>query len=302
MLTVEWLLIITGTFEFFLMTSLRIDYKGTFLILLFLMVSCNIPLAGQTPPTTMSPTQAPNIVTELYANNGGCKLPCLLGMVPGQTRVQDVYRQFSEVGYFEDQTRVVDNYQNITFVAKTVPNGFITSINDDKWGFSMRVKNNTVEGFVTGAADIEKFSTPSISEFLSYFGQPEEIRIRIIGSMLVDENPDYEIALYYPSKGVFIRWRGNTNSVLSQTEKHITVIACPQYLPTYSDMVMGLYPPFFYLFSPDETSSFEQIIDTHLSEDPGGSYRSLSATDVKEFYTIYRESDTQVCFPFSASL
>jgi hypothetical protein len=282
------------------MTKLRLDYKCTFLILLFLVVSCSVLPTHPTTPPTLSPTHIANIVSELYMNNGGCKLPCLLGIVPKQTSIQDVYSRFSRIGDFEDQTRVVDTYQNIAFVAKSPPDGIIGSFNDNRWGFSMRVKNDIVVGFVTGATDIKKFSVPSLSKFLSYFGQPEEIWIRIIGSMLIDENPDYEIALYYPSKGIFIRWRENAITVLSQTKKSITVTACPQYLPTYSDTAIGLYPPFFYLFSPDETLPFDEIINTHLSEDSGGSYHSLSAADVKKFYTTYRESNTQDCFPFSS--
>jgi hypothetical protein len=163
----------------------------------------------------------------------------------------------------------------------------------------MRVKNDTVMGFLTGATDIEKFSVPSLSKFLSYFGQPEELRIRIIESQLIDENPDYEIALYYPSKGVFIRWRGGVKAVLSKTEKGITVTACPQTLPTYSDQVIGLYPPSFYLFSPDKTLPFDEIINTHLSEDPSGSYQLLSIPDLQKFYIMYLDATTQECFPLS---
>jgi hypothetical protein len=296
------------------MIYLRLNHKYTLLILLFLVISCNTRPASEqsisltkTPllhPTqtllpTLSPAQVTKIVTDLYMNNGGCQLPCFLGIIPGQTSVQDVYSRFSQIGYFEDQTRVVDSYQHLAFATTMPPEGFISSRNDGRWGFSMRVKNDTVVGFVTGATDIEKFSSPSLSKFLSYFGQPEELRIRVIESQLIDENPDYEIVLYYPSKGIFIRWRGEGKAVLSKTEKGITVTACPQTLPTYSDQVIGLYPPSFYIFSPDETLPFDEIIKTHLSEDPSGSYQSLSIADVQRFYIMYLDTTTQDCFPLA---
>src|SRR6266498_836402 len=172
------------------MTNLWLNYKYALLILLFLVISCNtrpateqsIPLTKtpilhptQTLLPTLSPTQVSKIVTDLYMNNGGCELPCFVGIVPGHTSIQDVYSRFSQIGYFEDQTRVVDTYQHIAFATKIPPNGFVSSRNDGRWGFSMRVKNDTVVGFVTGATDIEKFSAPSLSKFLSYFGQPEEL-------------------------------------------------------------------------------------------------------------------------------
>jgi len=163
----------------------------------------------------------------------------------------------------------------------------------------MRVKNSTIMGLVTGATDIEKFSVPSLSKFLSFFGQPEEVRIHIIESQLIDENPDYEIALYYSSKGIFIRWRGGVKTVISKTQKGITVLACPQTLPTYSDQVIGLYPPSFYLFSPDGTLPFDEIIETHLSEDPAGSYQPISINDLQRFYRMYLDTTIQECFPLS---
>jgi hypothetical protein len=221
--------------------------------------------------------------------------------MPGQTSIEEVYSQYSSLGDFKDQTRIVDHYENIAFSAKTSPKGFIGSLNDDRWGFSMRVKDNIVMGLLTGATDIKIFSDPSLSSFLSYFGQPEEIWIRVIESQLIDENPDYEIALYYPSKGVSIRWRGGANTVLSQTDKGITITACPRYLPIESDTLKGFYPPFFYLFTPNENISFDEIIKIHLSEDPNGSYQTLSTADLQKFYTMYLDEKTQGCFPLSYS-
>lgn len=276
----------------------RLIHKCALLILLFGVISCNTHSVTEINAPTKAPTQVAEIVTDLYMNNGGCELPCFVGIIPGQTSIQDVYSRFSPIGYFEDQTRAVDTYQRIAFATNIPPNGFISSRNNDRWGFSMRVSEDTVLGFVTGATDIERFSTPSLSRFLSYFGQPEEIRVMLIEQM--DNSLDhYVIALYYPSKGIFISWRGKTSAVLSQTEKSITVTACPQYLPTYADMAIGLYPPFFYLFSPDPTLPFDKIIKTHLSEDPAGTYQPLNINDVQRFYSMYLDTATSDCFPLS---
>lgn len=280
------------------MINPRLIHKCALLILLFGVISCNMHSVTEINTPTKAPTQVAEIVTDLYMNNGGCELPCFVGIIPGHTSIQDVYSRFSPIGYFEDQTRVVDAYQHIAFATNIPPNGFISSRNNDTWGFSMRVSKDIVLGFVTGATDIERFSTPSLSRFLSYFGQPEEIRVMLIEQM--DNSLDhYVIALYYPSKGIFISWRGKTSAVLSQTEKSITVTACPQYLPTYADTAIGLYPPFFYLFSPDPTLPFDEIIKAHLSEDPAGTYQPLSINDVQRFYSMYLDTATSDCFPLS---
>ncbi len=300
-------------------------------IMLFLMISCSVPTTTEnsvfatatpggspiietllpatitstdthisTPRATLSPTQITEIVKALYDNNGGCELPCLWGLAPGTTPIQVVYNRFAEIGRFENYTRPVDVFQVIYFTT-TPPNDLVSVFSDGGWGFSMRVKDNMVIGFVTASANIKKFSVPSLSEFFSDFGKPEELRMRIIESMVIGENPDYEIALFYPSRGIFIRWRGETQSVVSQKEKNITVMICPQYMPTQADTIKGLSPPFFYLFSPDKNILFDEIIQKHLSEDPSGSYQPLDKANAKKFYDMYLDPTNKDCIPFSYS-
>jgi hypothetical protein len=275
------------------MIILRASYRYAVLVLLFLGVSCSI-FPVQTPP----PTQATEVIRAFYMNNGGCELPCLWGIVPGQTRIETIEGNFSQIATFHDITRSVDHFQTVAFTV-LAPNDLVGAYDDEQWSISLRLENDVVVGLLSSITVIEDFSNPSLAKFLSYFGQPEEIRISVIESQLVDENPDYEIALYYPSKGVFIRWRGGAYTVLSKTEKGITLTACPQYLPIESDTLKGFYPPFFYLFSPDGTVPFDEIIYKHLSEDPSASYQPLSTADVKKFYTMYSQSNTQECFPLS---
>lgn len=275
------------------MTNLRASYRYAVLILLFLGVSCSI-FPVETPP----PTQVTDVIRAFYMNNGGCELPCLWGIVPGQTRIETIEGNFSQIATFKDITRSVDHFQTVAFTV-LAPNDLVGAYDDEQWSISLRLENGVVVGLLSGITVIEDFSNPSLARFLSYFGQPEEIWISVIESQTIAENPDYEIALYYPSKGVFIRWRGGANTVLNKTEKSITVTACPQYLPVDSDTLKGFYPPFFYLFSPDRNLPFDMIIYTHLSEDPGGLYQSLSTADVKKFYTMYSQSNKQECFPLS---
>lgn len=257
-----------------------------------------------TPNPTLSPSQITEIVRGLYDHNGGCELPCLWGIVPGEASIQDIYDRFSQISYFENQTRTIDHFEVIAFATTISPINPISPYNNNIWGFSMRVdkKLEIIVGLNIGAANIKEFSSPSLSKFFARFGKPEEIRVRVIESMLIGENPDYEIALYYPTKGIFIRWRGEAESVISQTEKNITVTVCPQYMHTKADTQKGSFPPHFYLFSPDKNMPFEEIIERHLSEDPSGSYQPLHQDDVEKFYTMYLDATNQDCFPFSYSL
>lgn len=276
------------------MNNLRTVYRYAVLVLLLFGVSCNIfPVATSSPQVT-------DVIRDFYLNNGDCELPCLWGIIPGQTRIETLKQDFAQIATFHDITRAVDHYQTVVFTVLAT-NELVGIYDDEKWSFHLRLENDVVIGLLSGVTVIDDFSDPSLAKFLSYFGQPEEIWIRVIESQLPDENPDYEIALYYPSKGVFLRWRGGVDTVLSQTEQGMTVTACPQYLPIDADTMKGFNPPFFYLFSPDRNLPFDEIIYTHLSEAPGVSYQSLSAADIEKFYAMYSESDAQECFPLSYS-
>jgi hypothetical protein len=239
------------------------------------------------------------IVRELYSNNGGCELPCLVGIVPGETSIQEVYDRFAQIGDFEDQTRIVDTYQRIAFATKIPPNDTVGALHDNRWGFSMRVNKDTVIGIVTDATSVEQFSVPSLSKFLSVFGKPEQIWVLEIETM--DGNSDYEMILYYPGQGIFLRWRGESESIVSQSANSVTVRVCPQSLPTKDDTKRGLFPPHFYLFSPNANMPLDEIIKKHLAEDPGSSYQRLSSTEPDKFHDLYLDPATQECFPFTYS-
>jgi len=65
-----------------------------------------------------------------------------------------VYSRFSQIGYFDDMTRAVDTYQHIAFATIVTPNDLVGTYYDKRWGFSMRVENDTVVGILTGAIPI----------------------------------------------------------------------------------------------------------------------------------------------------
>jgi hypothetical protein len=243
---------------------------------------------------TKSPTQVAEIVRELYDHNGGCELPCVWGVVPGETTIQEVYSRFAEIGDLKEHTRAVDTFQIFGFT--TIP-----PINEPRlysrreWSFGLTVNNDTVIGIFIYSANIKEFSTPSLSKFLVQFGKPEEVWFTFIAAQSGD--PDYEIALYYPSKGIFVNWRGTVDSVVSETESNIMVTVCPQYMPTEADTLIGSNPPFFYLFSSEKKMTFDEIIVQHLNDTP--SFRMLDEASTQEFYDTYLNPNTQVCFPLS---
>ncbi len=251
-------------------------------------------IATPTALPTFSPTQVAEVVREMYEDNGGCELPCLWGIEAGKTQIHDIQGQLNQFGAFTDITRTLDNFQRVVFTT-SVPDDLIGIYDDDEWSLHFLLENDMVIGLLTGITVIEEFSQPSLSGFLEKFGKPEGIWMDVIPDQV--GLPDYSIALYYPSKGVFINWRDTVGSVIYEDDSGIEITVCAQNIPTLADTMIGSYPPYFYFFSPNSEIPFDEIAIQHLTLEP--SYRRLDNTNVENFYNAYLEANTEVCFPFS---
>lgn len=253
----------------------------------------------QSPLPFLSSIQIDETVRALYSNNGGCDLPCLWGIRPKETKLSDLQSRWSQIGTFNDNTRSVDAFQIVTFIT-TPPSDLVNVYNLDTWSLSLIIKNDVIAGVLSNVTVIEEFSVPTVSTFLQYFGQPEEIWVSIIETLPGVENPHYVIVLYYPSKGIYISWRGEVEELVSQTENNMTVKFCPQHMPVEADGLIGLWTPIFYVFDSNQDTSFNEIIDMHLSGYLGESkyYQLLDANESEKFYMMYSEFTQKECFSF----
>ena len=252
----------------------------------------NTPIPTASP--TLSPIQIAEGIRQIYESNGGCNLPCLWSIELGKTKIQDVQGRIGQLGTFEDFTRPAENFQRVTFTT-LAPDDLIGIYDDDSWSLGFRLENDVVVGLSTGIGIIEKFSQPSTTIFLREFGEPEEIWIDVIPDPV--GLLDYSIALYYPSKGVFIIWRDTVGSLLSEDDSGIEITICPQHIPTLADTMIGSYPPYFYFFPPNSEIPFDEIAIQHLTLEP--SYRLLDDASTNKLYNTYLDPNTQICLPFS---
>jgi len=254
-----------------------------------------LPDLTQTVPPTLSPGQIEQEISRFYFDNGGCELPCFLGIVPGQTTIQQIETRFSELGRFSDDTRPSEKLNNlvVTIIAFPAP----PEIDSESWAFSIITKNDVVEGITVSSTYIKQTSIPTISNMLSIFGKPEELWIAVMPYMSgYDVDTAYEIALFYPTKGILIMGSGIAH-ILAEMERGVKVSICPHQIIETIDMVRH-YPFTIHLWSPENKMSFTELNDLHLLGHPlyslFNTFESSITSD--EFYETYVNPSATQCF------
>jgi hypothetical protein len=248
-----------------------------------------------TPVPTLPYDIAQTVLTELYANNGGCELPCWWGITPQKTTWQQANNVLSPLGRISPPRVRNGIVLYETYLLK--PNNFmVPTISaggyDDNY-FSPRVfvKDGTVIAISINSGWISRDFDYSLAAFLEMLGEPGEIRLKIVTDLPPGNNPEYYLDLFYADKGILI----STSGTAKKGENPLQM--CPQ------EFRNGVFPPAITLWSPslkityDEapTSLFAGIGDWnpseyHIIDDVTDGFGSA------EFYRTYVNSGTTVCF------
>jgi hypothetical protein len=155
-----------------------------------------------TPRPTLPPGQAQVLALNIIRTNGNCLFPCWLGMVPGETRWNDIYAYF---GTFADRIISADDGHYGIFL-KFPPGS--TRLN--LYGMDIHVTDGIIDRIQTNTAILTR-EDYTLSYLLSTYGPPTEIRIRAVGLSTLDSRGDYTVALFYGNKGILAVYGGYTN-------------------------------------------------------------------------------------------
>jgi hypothetical protein len=259
--------------------------------------STNTPtlLPSFTPEATLIPTlprdQALQAILDLYADNGGCQLPCWWGITPGVTTWEDAYSRLSPLG------RVFGPMENTSRV-KRYDFEFIVPTYIDPWEYYMPViwvKDGIVRGIATNSGSFRNDFSTSLAGWLAQLGEPAEIWLD--PSPISPTDPFYVMNLYYPGLGIIVSIHGN-----AQVEGGLMAI-CPQ-----DFMQSQLFPPPLLIWDPEvivpypaiETQVFGGLITRNTEN-----YFLLESltTDFtsEDFYQTYVDPNAMFCFEIDVS-
>lgn len=272
------------------------------------------PTVALTPVPTLGLSSTPTIVPtlsvdkaqikllELLSNNGGCRIPCLWGIMPGKStyaEAQAILLPLSSIseltGFIRDGGGIFPVYTENNLLLKTIV-GFNVDLSTagrivQRIGFQASVQkpNNGdfIDIFDSGLFS-ERVGFYSLPSILSKVGVPSSIMIATFGEPLPRNGTGgFDILLLYLEQGVLVNY--TTPMQLISTN----VRGCP----SNAHVEMELYPP------GNGNAFFELLEQTDWSVKMNY-YKSLeevTSMSLEEFYEIFRES-TDHCIETPASL
>lgn len=250
-----------------------------------------------TPFSTLSEQESFETFASLIEKDGGCNLPCWLGIIPGQTNFDDVvnnFSQFSSISYTEFSSERA-------FIQVYFPN-FETAIHSTATGVTHASDGEVSRIWVYAGVDPKAsgnitYSNPSFQKLWQrYFvpgifithGPPEKI---FLDTTLVTGDPatSYPFALWivYPQQGFLIRYDGDN----IKTGENIRI--CPM----QSRIEITIWDV--------EKSNYEEFMK---NAEAGGislgpqPIESVTGFDIESFYETFRGGQLDTCFETPASI
>jgi hypothetical protein len=244
------------------------------------------PTATSSPTATsiiISPTWTPlplvptedlqTFVSELLEDNTGCKLPCLWGIIPGETPWEEASQflnTFAHTGYAENQAG---------FAAVRSPIG-----RGDE-SFTIQYSFLVTDGVITS---IEFYNWPELSSWhylskiLNDYGPPDEVGLYTEGKQYTGSRIS-SLILFYADPGFMIEYV-SFRKVEAVGDK---VLFCPE----------GNYS-FIYMWSKGLDYSFDEAITAYPVVYESASPRPIgevSNMDIQSFYHAFRDPNTNAC-------
>jgi hypothetical protein len=258
-------------------------------------------------PTVVTPLddqQRATYIQNLLTTNGGCTLPCLLGVIPGQSSWEEVQRFFTSLGESVANTDHFPKY-GLTdyFYSFQPPSNNLEAL---EWSVGFYVSGNEIDLFRFGIGSPARnpvYSTRySVKAITAALGEPTKIEV----SILILSNPrtaiSYLLYIYYHVNDMWLvfKYPGFVNWL----DNYETLVFCPTHpyldnpgtrLDDSLTMVIQL---------GDELYSGADFRNLGIDLVGGVSFKKATGEEVKSFYQkmMAAKPDEKVCFTSKASV
>jgi len=221
------------------------------------------PLSSPIP--TLDTVSAQQHVTKLFETNNGCRLPCWWGITPGKTTWEDALKILAPVSLkiepYYPQRQTSSIYVKIISPTPDLFGQYLPQV--------YIVENNIVTAIdINSNYDLATFTY--FKTFIHEYELPKQFYIRGYSEPYLD-NWLFLLALYYPQQGMILEYSTK-----------------PTVVGNYLSMCWSdANSPILHLWNPEDTLTFEEVID--LVYPPGSidlpPYKSIDdmGIDSKEF-------------------
>jgi hypothetical protein len=170
------------------------------------------PSQTWTPRPTLPKAQAENFALNLLKTNGGCKLPCWIGITPGKTTWDEAYAflaTFAETEYGYGIRSENERYANLN-----LPKNSFLNRSEELANFTLK-PDGRIDQIYTHM-DI------ALSDLLRDYGPPTEVRLLAIGVYTMDKFGRYTLVLFYKEQGFMAVYYG-------KNERSLIIHICPDH-------------------------------------------------------------------------
>lgn len=182
-----------------------------------------IPTNTATTIPIMPEEEARAQLLDLLADNGGCRLPCLLGITPGKTTYTEAraillpFTGISISTYLEDGVDSVwltyDEGETRTFVELSylyTNDGIINDIafKTGEYKETSDERSPIYDSEIFG----ERLRPYMLTGILSEFGKPTSVVIHTSGKQITGSG-GFEVLLFYPEQGIFVHYTTQMETV-----------------------------------------------------------------------------------------
>lgn len=267
------------------------------------------PLPTNSPAPTPPPSAIPTLPVEraqaellkLLFDNNGCRLPCLWGIVPGESSFEEAEAILRPLASVSEFTAFKSGFGSITphFIEGSME--FYTTVdfiaNQDNnivnhIAFNVEAHKPLAQGGYQDVFDSklfgEKVSAYTLSNILTEQGAPSSVMLATFGGPLTRGGTGgFDILLEYPDQGILVNYT---------TQMHL-IGANVRGCPGNAHVEMELYAP------GQADSFFERLkaTDWTVKLDHYKPLEEVTIMSVQDFYTIFRES-TSECIETPAKL
>jgi hypothetical protein len=245
------------------------------------------------PVPTLPPQEKERYLLDLIESNGGCELPCFLGIQPGVSMWEEI-RRIEGPLYFRAQYLPYDKdsiylYTYMEGRAENLEVGFKGSnkvieqitvvariyLPDDPYGY-----------FPAFAETMHRYSLPNL---LAEFGIPSRILLHVQGQAEPGAGTQASILLLYDKLGILADY-WFLDSVTQDSETG-ALRACPNYEHTHSVSL--------YLQNPENNNPLERMIggaDDYALNHLLKPVQDVTTLSIEDFFNLFVEPDESDCF------
>ena len=236
------------------------------------------PTNTWTPFPTLVHYEAQGLIEQLLTDNANCELPCVWGMLPGETSWHEAQQYLGSFMEYKGQGGG-GTYSGTSFA-------FYYGSNKSTKKFDIQVDVD-VEKYLATGFDLYPPGTAirySLDQILMRYGSPESIYIHTYPSSPIAGKLPFDVFLYYPEYGFSAFFSFNAKKI----EEELQV--CPK------NQQIG---PALYIWDPtEEAYSLEELYSSFFEDE---SIITLSVEEalgisIEEFTNVYRNGETTECF------